>query len=386
MQKKNNRKPEVLIIEPDSQLALQLSRSFLRLGYPSHIASAGEEGIRYLETEASPIVFLDARLPGMSGVEILNLLYSIQPMCQVIFLIEEPNLREIMGSITGRIPNFLFKPLADELIEIAIRKAEQNYLLDKEKSMYLESLERDLRIAARIQKQLSRQEKPHLDGVLFHSVTRPGKEYLNGDFCYFYQLPENRLLIVLGDISGSGVTAALISREVQWLMETHYRSTATPAELLQIINNALIDKLGNCSLSVMAGVLHTSAAEFEYCICGTPMPVLIHGDGSHQFLPHANQVIGILKDMELRSARASLSPDQMLFVFTNGLLELGMGQQGGGAMDEVFESVHRSLQGVTDPATFEQEFQKLLHRLENVHLREGFNDDIAMAVIKLLAP
>jgi len=116
------------------------------------------------------------------------------------------------------------------------------------------------------------------------------------------------------------------------------------------------------------------------------MPVLIHGDGSHQFLPHANQVIGILKDMELRSARASLSPDQMLFVFTNGLLELGMGQQGGGAMDEVFESVHRSLQGVTDPATFEQEFQKLLHRLENVHLREGFNDDIAMAVIKLLAP
>ncbi|MBE7437246.1 MAG: SpoIIE family protein phosphatase [Spirochaetales bacterium] len=386
MQKKNTRKPEVLIIEPDSQLALQLSRSFLRLGYPSHIAASGEEGIRYIETEASPIVFLDARLPVMSGVEILNLLYSIQPMCQVIFLIEEQNLREIMGSITGRIPNFLFKPLADELIEIAIRKAEQNYLLDKEKSMYLESLERDLRIAARIQKQLSRQEKIHMDGLLFHSVTRPGKEYLNGDFCYFYQLADDRLLIILGDISGSGVTAALISREVQWLMETHYRSSSTPSQLLQIINNALIDKLGNCSLSVMAAILHTTSAELEYCICGTPMPVLMHADGSHQFLPHSNQVIGVLKDMDLRTARARVEKGQMLFLFTNGLLELGMGQQGAGAMDEVFESVHRSLQPITDEATFEQEFQKLLHRLENVHLREGFSDDIAMAVIKLLEP
>lgn len=366
---------EILIIEPDVEKSNYLRSAFSEAGYPSHICVSGEEGIKYLETEASPIVFLSDRLPGLSGIEVLNIIESIQPMTQVIYMLGEENLRELMLSIAGRIPNFLFPPLTPELVHLAAKKAEQNYRIEKDKWLNLESLRRDLKIASRIQKQLLTVDSGETDGIFYGGFIRPSG-YLTGDFCKITCAAPN-IDLILGDISGTGITSAILAQEVIRLAER--QTGSLPGTLMAGLNNAIVDRLGSCSLGIISVQANCRDRTFSYCGGGIPVPVQIRKDGSYQFLPISNQAIGILRNLELKTGTGKIEPGDMIFVFTDGLLELGMGQQG--AMDEIFSQIFQNIGQTKSLTDFQNAFQKTVHSFENSRLKKGFADDVAMALI-----
>lgn len=371
----NVNRPEILIVHADGPEREQLQSTFTRMGYPTHVCDTGEDGLKYLETEASPIVFLSADLPGLSGNETLHLIQSLQPMTQIIFMIGAQDVRDVMHSINGRIPNFLFRPFSDDLLQIAARKAEQNYRIEKEKWLYQEGIRRDVRIAARIQKQILSPDIRPVPGVWYSGTVRAAQE-LAGDFCQFFHPVPGRLVALLGDVSGSGVTAAMIAHEVLHEAKLLAPSIETPGDFLEALNRAIIDTLGNISLTAVAAVLEPAKNSFAFATAGGPLPVRIGADGTSEILVHTGQVLGVLKSMKFSTHPVEARKGDMFFLSTDGLLELGMGQQG--AMDDIFRGIQTQLVSSSSAAEFESGFQKVMGGIEQ---KSGLRDDLSLAAI-----
>ncbi|MBI3394936.1 MAG: fused response regulator/phosphatase [Spirochaetia bacterium] len=373
--------PEILVVEPDHPTASLLRETFTKMQYPVHMCSSGEEAIKYLETEASPVIFLSADLPGISGLETLHLVQSMQFQCQIIFLLGEQDVREMMHSISGRIPNFLFRPFSEELLQIAARKAEQNYKIEKEKWLYQEAIQRDVRIASRIQKQIMAPDLSPLQGVWHTGAIKPAHE-LSGNFCQFFHLGQNRIMVLVGDISGSGITASMIAHEV--VHEAHLQSRDCPSAggLLGALNRSVIDRLGNVSLTALCAVLDTERKSLEFASAGGPLPFRVRKDGFHEILVQPGQVMGILKSMEFPSRTVQLEEGDGVFFYTDGLLGLGMGQQG--AMDEIFLSMFRQL-SATAAGGKREDFDAVFQRIvSGIGQRGALTDDLSLAVTLLV--
>ncbi len=368
-------RPEILIVHPDRPESEQLQSTFTRMGYPTHACATGEEGLKYLETEASPIVFLSADLPGISGNETLQFIHSVQPMTQIIFMIGKHDVRDVMHSISGRIPNFLFRPFSDDLLQIAARKAEQNYRIEKEKWLYQEAIRRDIRIASRIQKQILAPDVRPCPGLLYSGTARAAQD-LSGDFCQFFHPSPGRILAVLGDVAGSGVTAAMIAHEVLYASRLLSPVVQAPGDFLEALNRALIDTLGNVSLTAVAAVVEPALNRLSFATAGGPLPVRIARDGASEILVHTGQVLGVLKSMKFSTHDVETRPGDMIFLSTDGLLELGMGQQG--AMDDIFRGIQTQLLHAQTAAEFEAGFQKVMGGIEQ---KSGLRDDLALAAL-----
>lgn len=368
--------PEVLIIDSDEEAALLLKKTYLSMGYPTHICASGEDALRYVETEMTPLIFLAQDLPGMNGLDVLNGLYNINSACQVIMMIGETNLRSLMMSIRGRIPNFLFKPISTELAKIAVKKAEQNYRIDKEKGLLLDTLERDIKVASKVQQQLNFQRNLHVENVIY-SAACIAKRYLNADFFRFYKQSSTKLFLLIGGITSSGITSALLAQEAIHLANGF--SDLDTAPFMYAWNNAIVDRLGSCSLNALAATIDGSHGVFEFVSCGNPFPVLQRSDASVEILRHPNQSIGVLHDVEFKSAKVALSANDTLYLFTDGMLEFGMGQQGN--MSDVYEKSHLLISQAISNDEFASSAQRVL-----AHFREslygGFKDDVALALLK----
>ena len=156
---------------------------------------------------------------------------------------------------------------------------------------------------------------------IFASMT-PAKE-VGGDFYDFFMVDENHLAVVMADVSGKGVPAALFMMIGKTLIKNHTIPGRTPGEVFTIVNRLLAesDKEG-FFITAFEGVLDLSSGEFLYANAGHEPP-FISRSGS----PFAAErvtpgfVLAGLDDTVYKTGRIMLSPGDRLFLYTDGVSE-----------------------------------------------------------------
>jgi DNA-binding response OmpR family regulator len=107
---------KILIIDDELTLRQTLARILQRAGYEVTTAEDGEQGLAFLETTNFDLVYLDIRMPGLSGPEMLKLVHGRYPTIPVVLFTAQPDLNSAMEALRNGATDYLVKPLKPDAI------------------------------------------------------------------------------------------------------------------------------------------------------------------------------------------------------------------------------------------------------------------------------
>ncbi|MBO7675468.1 MAG: serine/threonine-protein phosphatase, partial [Atopobiaceae bacterium] len=162
---------------------------------------------------------------------------------------------------------------------------------------------------------------PRSEFDLFASM-EPAKE-VGGDFYDFFLIDDDHLGLVMADVSGKGVPAALFMMVARALIRAHLQNGESPAKALENANEQLCE--GNEAelfVTVWAAVLEISTGKGVAANAGHEHPVLRRAGGAYELVVYRHApAIGLVEGIPFAQHAFSLNPGDSLFVYTDGVTE-----------------------------------------------------------------
>jgi sigma-B regulation protein RsbU (phosphoserine phosphatase) len=192
-------------------------------------------------------------------------------------------------------------------------------------------LENELSIAHEVQQQLFPHSLPKLPGVELEAVCRPAR-VVSGDYYDFIRITPTRLGIALADISGKGISAALLMANLQAVLRSdvlRYRngqpgynsSQINTAEIVSHLNRHLFRNTSNERYATMFfAVYDTERRCLSYTNAGHPPPIYISGSRVER-LETGGMVVGLFDDVPFAQGTIEIAPGALLTAYSDGLIE-----------------------------------------------------------------
>ncbi|MBR2207624.1 MAG: SpoIIE family protein phosphatase, partial [Synergistaceae bacterium] len=183
----------------------------------------------------------------------------------------------------------------------------------------------ELNVATKIQADmLPRIFPPYPDRKEFdiYATMTPAKE-VGGDFYDFFLINHNHLGLVMADVSGKGVPAALFMVIAKTLIKNRAMMGGSPAEILHDVNNQLCE--GNDAelfVTVWLGILEISTGKIVSSNAGHEYPALKRADGKFELLKSKHSpAVATMEDIKFREIEFSLNSGDILYIYTDGVAE-----------------------------------------------------------------
>jgi serine phosphatase RsbU (regulator of sigma subunit) len=195
-------------------------------------------------------------------------------------------------------------------------KVAQEQLVEKER------MERELELAADIQRGLLPQNLPIYEGYEFYATLQAAR-FVGGDLYDFILFDDERVGLIIGDVTDKGVPAALLMAQAQTLLRSEAGVGNPPAQVLRCANDYLYrHNDGDHFITVLYGVLDLPSGTFHYARAGHEAPWVCTADGVANEAPHdTGQPLGILEELTLDEQRIEIPAGGFLLLHTDGLVD-----------------------------------------------------------------
>ena len=180
----------------------------------------------------------------------------------------------------------------------------------------------ELEIAKQVQARLFPQSLPPVPTLDYAGVCIQARS-VGGDYYDFLDLGSGRLALVVGDIAGKGIAAALVMANLQAALRSQYVSAIeNPAHLLSSVNRLLFENTTASSYATLffAEYDHQSGC-LAYANCGHLAGLVLRHDGTLDRLPSTCTVVGLFPDWQCSMAASRLHPGDTLALYTDGATE-----------------------------------------------------------------
>ncbi|MCM3489868.1 serine/threonine-protein phosphatase [Alkalihalophilus marmarensis] len=186
------------------------------------------------------------------------------------------------------------------------------------------TVERDLNLMKSIQIKLLTTPSAKIEEGLVVGSSIPAR-LIGGDYYDFYPLMNGKIRIVIGDVMGKGIPAAMLMTLTRGAFRTAAESQTSPGKTLSSMNQALYSDLRSLKsfVTLFCADWDPEAAELTYANAGHTMPLHIEGDTQHvSSLPKVPGImIGGLTDQVYKEHTVTLKPNDVVFFYTDGLIE-----------------------------------------------------------------
>ncbi|HEU6446253.1 MAG TPA: SpoIIE family protein phosphatase [Gaiellaceae bacterium] len=189
--------------------------------------------------------------------------------------------------------------------------------------------QQQVHFAEAMQRSLLPEEPPRIPGVEIGSVYESSARLdVGGDVFDYTVLPDGRLAVVVGDVTGKGIDAAADMAMTKFVFRSLAREHSEPSELLRIANQVVLDEVEEGKFVTMLYLtLDPATGELACAGAGHPEPRLVRPDGTVVELPARGLALGIAPEQEYPEARATLEPGAAVVLFTDGVLESRVGEE-----------------------------------------------------------
>jgi len=181
-------------------------------------------------------------------------------------------------------------------------------------------LERQVKLAASVQRRLLPKNPPTIEGIELASIYVPCYE-LGGDFYDFIPFPDDNVGLVVADVSGKGVPASLIMASVRSALRAQVDNLYYLYEVLHRLNHMLLrDSEPAEFVTLFYGVVDARNRRLTYCSAGHP-PTLLLRDGQVIELDTINMVLGVDPDEQFQQSILELQSGDLILLYTDGLFD-----------------------------------------------------------------
>lgn len=207
--------------------------------------------------------------------------------------------------------------------------------------------------------------------------------FIGGDYVHTNVVNDRWLYMLLLDVSGHGISAAMVVARLHGLVRRMTLMERRPVMILELLNRAAQRLLKHTYFFMTAAVarLDLENGELDYATAGHPAQLLVRTDGSLQTLRTRNRLLGMDDDIFSRSrpsARVLLQPGDTVVFFTDGLFEVLKDGSGEVLGEQVLQKRIGEL-GALDPQLL---IGEVLQELADFQGRTEFEDDVTMLVAR----
>jgi sigma-B regulation protein RsbU (phosphoserine phosphatase) len=325
---------KILVVDDEPDLEHLIRQKFRRKinanEYEFHFAKDGAEALDKIANDGKlDLVLTDINMPVMDGLTLLTKINELNnKLLRSIIVSAYGDMENIRTAMNRGAYDFITKPINLSDLEITIEKSIKE--IEHYKSVLsardkLVALQQELDIANIIQTSILQKTFPAFperkEFEIFAKMLT-AKE-VGGDLYDFFLIDKYRLGIVIGDVSGKGIAAALLMAVCKTLLKaTAYKGM--PADsILSEVNNIIVDESPpNMFVTVFFGVLDTRSGAFEYSNGGHNPPYIISTDGKVRQLDNiGGLMIGAFKDVPFESNVVMIKSGESLVFYTDGVTE-----------------------------------------------------------------
>jgi len=317
--------------EPDLEvLVRQRFRRQIRSGeYEFVFAGNGIEALQRLQERPDiDIVLTDIRMPQMDGLTLLVRLAELDRLLKAIIVSAYGDMDNIRTAMHRGAADFLTKPIDFQDMEITVQKTlrELDALrLSAVEHDQLLAIRHELDIAGRIQQSiLPRTFPPFPDRTDFDifATMLPARD-VGGDFYDFFLVDADHLGLVIGDVSGKGVPAAIFMAMTRTLLKSSALQGMSPGDCLRHVNTLLcLDNEAEMFVTIFYGILNTRTGQLDYSNGGHNLPYLLRTTGAVEQLPGTGgMALGIFEGLAYAAKQTVLGPGEAFFLYTDGITE-----------------------------------------------------------------
>jgi serine phosphatase RsbU (regulator of sigma subunit) len=176
----------------------------------------------------------------------------------------------------------------------------------------------ELAIAAEIQQRLMTVTVPDVPFAKVNAVSYACKD-IGGDF-FDLVYTEKGLSLIVADVSGKGVSAAVVASILQGMLYSQLARDSPLPEMMAAVNRFLCEKVGGQKYATLVVARLTNNGELELMNCGHVPPLLVSGDRITR-LEEGNLPVGLVPGAEFQATRHNLGTDDRLLLVTDGVTE-----------------------------------------------------------------
>ncbi len=269
----------------------------------------------------------------------------------------------------------LLTGVAGILINFSHTKAKSSQQEDQ-----LEEISSDMKTAQQIQRRLQPESIPVMKEVEISGLQIPCKE-IGGDYYDVIEVGNNQVAVMVADVSGKGISGALVMSNFQSLVHSLAPKLASPSQLFAELNQAVakIVTMGRF-VTFFYGILNRQTKEFTYCNAGHTYPIWRKAGGRVTELSEGGLFLGPFPEARWEDKQIRLDAGDLILVYTDGVTEAAIA----GTEQQFGEERLKTYLEKTLPSSPKDVPGQLLRELQRFTRRETFEDDVTMLCLRVL--
>ncbi|MCA9900977.1 MAG: SpoIIE family protein phosphatase, partial [Anaerolineales bacterium] len=204
----------------------------------------------------------------------------------------------------------------NEALELAYErlKAAQAKLVEQER------LQRELELAAQVQRNLLQEDLPQFPDYHFAAYLEPARQ-VGGDFYDVLAIDDEHVGVLIADVADKGFHAALFMAVTRTLFLQEGRRSISPAAVALAVHRGMFEVANNDEVFLTAfyGVLHRPSGKLTYIRAAHERPLLLRPGREVMALPGGDRFLGMMPDLELTEQTIKLEPGDRLVMFSDGV-------------------------------------------------------------------
>jgi serine phosphatase RsbU (regulator of sigma subunit) len=183
-------------------------------------------------------------------------------------------------------------------------------------------LEQQIETAREVQASLLPSRAPELAGYDIAGLNLPTWA-IGGDYYDYFPLADGRLGLVIADVSGKGLPAALLMATFRAALRTEVRKNRPIPAVIDDVHQTLVESMDETRfVTAVYGILDPRAATFTYINCGHNPPMLLRASGEWEFLPTGAWAVGMFGSKPVAPSTVSLGTGDTLLLYTDGVIDV----------------------------------------------------------------
>ena len=321
-----------LLVVDDTEMNRDLLARRLRaLGHEVTLAESGSRALALLAGGGFDLVLLDIMMPEMDGYAVLERLRADPELARipVVMISAVDEIASVARCIELGAADYLPKPFNPVVLRARVAATLEKKRLEDRERLHARSLERELEIGRRIQRDFLPDALPQPGGWEIASLFEPARQ-VGGDFYDAFPTAEDAVAIVVADVCDKGVGAALYMALFRTLIRSHAElhgaaAMALPAarSVVALTNDYIARTHGRSNMfaTVFFGLLDPATGELAWVNGGHEPPLVRRASGAIERLLPTGPAVGMLPEAAFEARSTRLERGDLLIAYTDGVTE-----------------------------------------------------------------
>lgn len=316
---------KILIVDPNVDIE-GLYQQKLENKYNMVFATDGAEALRIVEDHKDvDIIITDAAIPTISGIELVRRVKELDPIKKSIIVSYYGDIDNIRKAIGAGAYDFVIKPIDFVDLEQTIEKAAKAVEVEKQSvdnKIRLIKISEEIDSTADLQRSILPGNTFKMENVEIYARNDPANE-VGGDFYDFFRIDDTHVGIVMADVSGKNLSAAMFMSMSKMLLKSFGKFILNPKRCIELFNRSIsAENASGMFVTCFYAVIDIIKNKMHYVNAGHLPPMIVNAKtGVTKLQCDAGLPIGVMEDMEYTLEEYSIQPGEKILLYTDGVCE-----------------------------------------------------------------